>query len=233
MESIGPGIRMYEFRNGLLRVKDGYAGQVWTKLTDGQPVRQVQLKGDHIGLLFENGLFRVKKGVGGPWFLLGQAGEGVTEFGMESMGDDVRIYEIRQGNLRVKDGVLGTWTTLSDNVTNGAVRQVQLQGEVIGVLHENGLFRVKAGGISSGWTELGAVGSGVTEFGMGSLGPAVRIYEIRQGALRVKNGIHGLWAMLPDRGAVRQVQLEDPSIGLLLDDGLFRVAPMLPAEVFE
>jgi hypothetical protein len=52
---------------------------------------------------------------------------------------------------------------------------------------------------------------------------AVRIYEIRQGALRVKDGIGGLWTRVLPGGPVRQVQLKGDYVGLLLDDGLFRV----------
>ncbi len=140
-------------------LKEAITAGNWTAM-ETQPVgvRQFEMKGDYIGVLYDNGLFRYRQGIAGTWR---GTGSGVTEFAMEIMDDDeVRIGQLFDtGDFQVKDGIDGPWTLVS-----AGVKRIQLQEDYIGALLVDGTLRIKEGIFGEWRNTTEAYGPGVTQF---------------------------------------------------------------------
>jgi hypothetical protein len=189
---------------GTVRVMD--RRRDWAILALGN-AQDFALEGERIGVLLEDGMFRVKTGIDGGWTTL--AASGVAEFKLE--GDLIGIVH-DDGTARVKSGITGPWELLdAANVT-----QFELEGQRIGVLTAAGELRVKDGP-GSAFTDLAA--SGARQFAL----DADRIgLLLEDGRLQVKNGINGPWTVLTTE-PVRQFVLEGALTGVLFASGEFRV----------
>lgn len=192
---------------GSLRVKDGLHGS-WTTLASSGVVHY-QLSGNRIGILQDDGVFRLKDGIDGEWMEV--ATTGVRSF--ELHGD--RIAALLDGSdskLRVKDGIDEPWTAVDSWVT-----KVELSGDRIGVLRNDGVARVKDE-LDSEWITL--ANSYVEDLQLD--GDRIAIM-FEGGDLRVKDGVHDRWTVL-STNADRFV-LQGDYIGMLSKDGelLFRI----------
>ena len=211
-----------------LRVKAGTFGPF--RLIASGGVRQFQIEDDYIGVLFDDGLFRMKKGLdSSDWKEFAVPGDGVREFAMELVVDENDVSHIRVGEIfddgrfRVKDELEGLWETL---VLSG-VKEFQLEGDHIGVLLDDGTIKIKKG-IFGSWAVLAGPGAGVKDFAMQELtdGNGVRYARVAilfdDGLLRVKDGIFSSTWIDVSTG-VQRVKLQENYIGALKPDGTLRV----------